>query len=162
MQNDDLLVRLLRQPVHSFAEVNFFRDEQLTAEAAQFSECPRLTKDERSRHPAPPSAQTIPGPDKPDRPANSLIELNCCAAANAPATLNLRRHVGEQFGAGKGICVHKNKPFSVCRRRSGVARPRDLIDGLKEDASTLRPGEFPGSIRRVVVTDDNFKFPANL
>lgn len=162
MQNDDLLPPRFGQLVQSFAEVNFFCDKQLLAESTQVPKRSRLTKNERTRHPALPSAQTTPNADQPNHPANRLIKFNRRAAANTSATLNLHHHFGEQLRAWKGIRVHKNKPLSIRCRRARVARPRDLIDGFENEAGALCPGEFASSIRRVIVANNDLMFPANL
>jgi len=162
MQNDDLLPARSGQLFQSFAEVNFLRDKQFLAESIQFPERPCLTKNERTRHPVLPSANTIPNPNKPDCPANRFIQCYGRATTNTAAALNVRRHFCEQFGAWKRISVHKNQPLPVSCRGSCVPRPGDLVCGFKNDAGALRSGEFTGSIRGVIVADDDLMLPSRL
>jgi hypothetical protein len=162
MQDYNLLPSSSGQVVQSLAEVNFLRDKQLLAEAAQFPKGSRLTKYKRPGHPALPSAQPTPNADHPNRPKDSFIKFNRGTAANTFATSNSRHHFGEQFRARRGIRIHKNQPLPARCRRSGIARPRDLIDGLENDARALCPGYSAGSVRRVVVANNDLMVPADL
>jgi hypothetical protein len=148
--------------MQSLAKVNFFRNKKLLAESAQGPKRSRLAKNKRSGHPALPSAQPAPNQDHSDRPANSLIKFNRRAATETAAALNSRHHFGEQFGARRGIRVDKNQSLPEGCRRSGVTRTRDLIDGLENDASALFLGYFAGSVRRVIVANDDLMIPSEL
>src|ERR1700679_3726102 len=90
MQDCNLLSFCSGQFVQSLAEVNFLRDKQLLAEAAQFPKGSRLTKYKRAGHPALPSAQPTPNADHPNRPTDSLIEFNRRTAADTFAASNSR------------------------------------------------------------------------
>src|ERR1700757_1470128 len=139
MKDHNLLSSCFGQFVQSLAEVNFLRDKQLLAEAAQFPKDSRLTKYKRPGHPALPSAQPTPNADHSNRPTESALEFNRRTAADTFATSNSRHHFSEQFRAGRGIRIHKNQPLPARCRSSRVTRSRDLIDGLKNDAGALRP-----------------------
>ena len=61
-----------------------------------------------------------------------------------------------------GIGVHKDQPVAGGRRRAGISRAGDLIDRLEYDGRARRPCDLRRAVMGIVVTDNQFTFPANL
>jgi len=60
------------------------------------------------------------------------------------------------------IGVHKNQPVASRRRRPGIARAGNVVDRLEDHGGARRPRGFRRPVAGIVITHNQFTFPADV
>jgi hypothetical protein len=60
------------------------------------------------------------------------------------------------------IGIHKDEPIAARGGGPAISGPGDLVEGLEDDFCAGGAGDFGRFVRRIIVADDEFSFPAPL
>jgi len=90
------------------------------------------------------------------------IELHGATASQAVTGSDLFGDALEESRGGMGIGVDEDEPITGCSGSAAVSCAGDLVEGFEHDPGAGGSGDFGGFIGRVIVANDEFRFPAPL
>ena len=160
MQDDDAFALGVREFFEAFAEFDFFADEEVGVEAADFSERRSFAKDEGAGGPVHDAADGVPEAGDGVAGGVSALEPDGAAAGEAAAGLDLRGDVIEERGAGVRIGIDEDEPIAGGGFGAAIARAGDLVDGLEDDGGAGSARDGGGGVGGVVIAHDEFGVPA--
>src|SRR5712692_7798771 len=162
VQDDDAAPLAPRDALQAARELDLLAGIERFAEAAELAERRGVAEQERTGGPARAPAERVPRRDPQPHVESFAFQAHRAAAAQASAVLDCRRHVVEQFRAGKRIRVDENQPVAGGARGAGIARARDPVHRLEHYAGSRLARDLGGAVGRVVVADDELGLPAAL
>ena len=162
IEDNNLLAPLAGQFFEFPAQVNFFAGEELLIEPAHLTKRAGFAKDARARHVAHGPADMIPQLGATPAHGGLALDPQARASGQAAARLDLHGHVREQFRGGIRVGVNEEQPIPERRLGGRVAGAPNLVDRLEDDPRAADTRQFGGVIRRIVVANDQFGFPAQI